>query len=224
MEKLINGVLHTRDTVIVEHEGLVHMQCHKFKARAKSLGHEYDDVKSVGFIGLINAFDRFDNAKFGTRFSTFATPQIWGAIQNFLNSSNTGVNYASGVKDTAYKIRRGEMEDLSVAEIAEKLNETKGNVSWALDFLINAIPARLDKTVGDSDDNLLGIYRVFDDYSNLDVNDFLGTLKPIEQVVVTQMMTGLKASEIARMRGCEPSYIGYIRKCVRKKYLEYTNL
>lgn len=224
MDKLINGVLLTRETVVVEHAGLVHMQCQRLKDWAKSLGQDYEDIKSVGFIGLINAFDRFDSDKYDNRFSTFATPQIWGTIQNFLASCSEGIHYPKAVKETAYKIRRMEMESLTAEEIAVELQESKNKVGFALEFLVNGRPARLDKNIGDEDNELAGAFGAPDDNSGIYVNEFLDTLTTNEREVIIQLMSGVRASDIARMRNCGPSYIGYVRKVVRNKYKEYSKL
>jgi len=224
MEKLINGVLLTRETVLVEHEGLVHVQCRKLKHWAKSLGHDYEDIESVGNIGLINAFDRFDSVGYDNRFSTFATPQIWGEIQKYLSHSDDGIRYTRNIKETAHKIKRLELEDLSVDEIAKELKVTVGRVGWALDYLKNGSPARLDKLIGDEENEFSGLFGAPDDKTGIYVSEFLNTLSTLERDITIQLMAGVSGSDIARMRGCGANHVGNVRKRVREKYGVYSNL
>ena len=67
-----------RDYLIEKHEGLVR---HVAKDYADS-GEEYEDIYSVGRIGLIAAVDRYD-PDFGTKFATFAVPTIKGEIRRY---------------------------------------------------------------------------------------------------------------------------------------------
>lgn len=67
-----------RDALVYNYEGLV-------RAIATNLNpppNQFDDYVQVGFIGLINAIDRFD-PKFGTKFSSFAAPTIIGEIRRY---------------------------------------------------------------------------------------------------------------------------------------------
>lgn len=125
LKKVINGESHTRDSIVVDHEGVVHSVCRKFTPWAGSVGQDYEDIVSIGFMGLIKAFDYFDGEKFPVRFSTYAVPMIRGEVRRVLRDSGTRVHYSRGIKELAFSIRKEELEELSVDAIAAELDENR---------------------------------------------------------------------------------------------------
>ncbi|MEK3886555.1 sigma-70 family RNA polymerase sigma factor [Bacillus sp. FSL K6-3431] len=175
MEKVINGEVHTRDSIVTKHKGLVHKECHKLKKQAKGVGQDYEDIVSIGFMGLIKAFDYFDGEKFPVRFSTYAVPMIRGEIQRVLRGSGTGVNYSRGIKELAFSIRANGMDELSIDAISTELEEGRKKVIHALNFLRHGKPSSLDQPVRDSegDRNVSDLIGEPDDITRLFVQEFL---------------------------------------------------
>ena len=64
-----------REEFIENNLGLVHACAGRFRGR----GVEYDDLYSAGCMGLIKAYDGFDQER-GVQFSTYAVPVILGEI------------------------------------------------------------------------------------------------------------------------------------------------
>lgn len=60
-----------RDAFIEQNLGLVHSLCKRFCGR----GIEYDDLYQAGCMGLVKAFDAFDDTR-GLCFSTYAVPEF----------------------------------------------------------------------------------------------------------------------------------------------------
>lgn len=58
-----------RESFIEQNLGLVHSCAGRFRGR----GIEYDDLYSAGCMGLIKAYDNFEEER-GLRFSTYAVP------------------------------------------------------------------------------------------------------------------------------------------------------
>ena len=58
-----------REAFITQNLGLVHACAGRFRGR----GMEYDDLYSAGCVGLIKAYDNFDESR-GVCFSTYAVP------------------------------------------------------------------------------------------------------------------------------------------------------
>ena len=67
-----------RAYLINKHEGLVRHVAREYADSREA----YEDIVSVGHIGLINAIDRFDPSR-GTKFATFAVPTIKGEIRRY---------------------------------------------------------------------------------------------------------------------------------------------
>lgn len=74
----------TREEIILTHLPLVHFVLGRL-GLSQSMGTEYEDVKSQGLVGLIEAVDHYDPSH-GTQFSTYATLRIRGRILDYLRS------------------------------------------------------------------------------------------------------------------------------------------
>jgi RNA polymerase sigma-B factor len=72
--------LGVRNRLISHYEPLVHYLARRFAA---TIGTTLEDVVQVGYLGLIQALERFDPER-GLHFSTFATPTILGCINHYL--------------------------------------------------------------------------------------------------------------------------------------------
>lgn len=72
--------------------------------RYKNKQIDYDDLISLGTLGLIKAVNNF-NTNFGVRFSTYAVPMIAGEIKRFIRDDGA-VKVSRSIKATAYKINQ----------------------------------------------------------------------------------------------------------------------
>lgn len=77
-------------------------------------GVDYDDLVSVGMVGLYEAISRFDETK-NTKFETYARFRIRGAILNFLQSMNW---IPRSIKEKAKKVEK----------TTQTLTEQKGDI------------------------------------------------------------------------------------------------
>lgn len=66
----------SRDEIVEQNLGLVHMCVKKFQGR----GIDYEDLYSAGCVGLVKAVDSFDESR-GFKLSTYAVPVILGEIK-----------------------------------------------------------------------------------------------------------------------------------------------
>ena len=73
-----------RSTFIEQNLGLVHSCAGRFRGR----GIEYDDLYSAGCMGLVKAYDGFDESR-GVCFSTYAVPVILGEIKKLFRDGGT---------------------------------------------------------------------------------------------------------------------------------------
>ena len=96
-----------REQAICDNTGLVHSIAHRFKGK----GIEYDDLYSAGCIGLIKAFDAFDESR-GFKFSTYAVPVIMGEIKRLFRDGGT-VKVGRALKELSLKISRFRTEYLA---------------------------------------------------------------------------------------------------------------
>lgn len=122
-----------RSAFIEENLGLVHSCAGRFRGR----GMEYDDLYSAGCMGLIKAYDGFDESR-GVCFSTYAVPVILGEIKKLFRDGGT-VKVSRSLKELGLKINaaRDQARKLygaepSISQLAEELGESVENITLAI--------------------------------------------------------------------------------------------
>ena len=88
----------SRDEFIEQNLGLVHSCANRFRGR----GIEYDDLYSAGCMGLVKAYDAFDESR-GVQFSTYAVPVILGEIKKLFRDGGA-VKVSRSVKELSLRI------------------------------------------------------------------------------------------------------------------------
>lgn len=125
--------LEEREHFIKNNLGLVHSCATRFRGR----GIEYDDLFSSGCMGLVKAYDGFDENR-GVCFSTYAVPVILGEIKKLFRDGGS-LKVSRSVKELSLKINA--VRDLlikqngsepTISQIAEKLEVSCEQVSEAI--------------------------------------------------------------------------------------------
>jgi RNA polymerase sporulation-specific sigma factor len=93
-----NGNKQALDKLIQMNLPLVASISKKFLNR----GYDYEDIFQIGSIGLVKAFNKFDQS-FNVKFSTYAVPMIMGEIKRFLRDDGM-IKVSRSVKNTARKL------------------------------------------------------------------------------------------------------------------------
>ena len=122
-----------RESFIEENLGLVHSCAGRFKGR----GIEYDDLYSAGCMGLVNAYDGFDEGR-GVCFSTYAVPVILGEIKKLFRDGGT-VKVSRSIKELGLKVNDARERYLkangaepTLAWLAQKLEVRPEQVALAI--------------------------------------------------------------------------------------------
>lgn len=89
-----------RDDFIKNNLGLVRACVRRFANK----GIEYDDLFSAGCMGIVKAFNAFDETK-GVKFSTYAVPVILGEIRRLFRDGGI-VKVSRSIKELAIKIKK----------------------------------------------------------------------------------------------------------------------
>ena len=87
-----------RDKFIENNLGLVHSCANRFRGK----GIEYEEMYAAGCVGLIKAYDAFDNGR-GVRFSTYAVPVILGEIKKLFRDGGM-IKVTRSVKELSLKV------------------------------------------------------------------------------------------------------------------------
>ena len=112
-----------REAFITQNLGLVHACAGRFRGR----GMEYDDLYSAGCVGLIKAYDNFDESR-GVCFSTYAVPVILGEIKKLFRDGGT-VKVSRSLKELGMRVQAAREHTM---KLAEQLDEPIENVALAI--------------------------------------------------------------------------------------------
>ena len=141
----------TRAEFIENNLGLVHSCAGRFKGR----GIEYDDLYAAGCMGLIKAYDGFDESR-GLCFSTYAVPVILGEIKKLFRDGGS-VKVSRSLKELGIKVNairekclKQTGQEPTVSEIAKRLDVTPEQVA---DAMSASLPALSLTPVTDEDVN-----------------------------------------------------------------------
>lgn len=223
--KIIRGVPTTKDDAISSNIGLVKKVASKYEFKAKRVGLDFEDLMSIGVIGLITAFDKFDDSR-GNQFSTVATWNILGEISRAIqNGYDKAVRYPVHIKEVASKIGRKQLENESIENIASKLGVKRDYVVTALEYMKSDMPLRLDlpAKLGNHDEGSLlhDILGEEQDFSVAVVDDFLSCLNNRERDVVIYSMEGDSHRDIARKWGTSKSLVWQYHQQIKWKLQDY---
>ncbi len=139
----------TRDELIEENLGLVHLCAKKFVGRSI----DYDDLYSTGCVGLIKAVDNFDES-LGYKLSTYAVPVILGEIKRLFRDGGI-VKVSRSLKELSQKAQKISDEykkenasDIPISVLAQKLGVDSFKASEALNvaYPVMSLTASTDDT------------------------------------------------------------------------------
>ena len=122
-----------RSEFIEQNLGLVHSCAGRFRGR----GLEYDDLYSAGCMGLIKAYDGFDETR-GVCFSTYAVPVILGEIKKLFRDGGT-VKVSRSLKELSLRINAAREHhrklcgtEPTLSQLSEELGESVENITLAI--------------------------------------------------------------------------------------------
>lgn len=197
IETLLKAYADTRDPrvrekLIVLHLGLVTSLANRFS-------HSYEqteDFIQVGYIGLINAIDRFDPSR-GVRFCTYAVPTIIGEMRRYLRDKSSIIRLPRYLQERRTVVERG-VDQLTqrlgraptVAEIAAELSLAPEDVALLQEQRLQS-PLSLDCLPGSADER-----------ENLSAADFVGNndeemLRVEDRFVLSRALDSLTPRERA---------------------------
>jgi RNA polymerase sigma-B factor len=140
----------TRDRLVQLNSDLVHFIARRFANRGEPL----EDIEQVGFLGLIQAIERFDPS-LENEFSTFATPTIMGEIRRYFRDKSWAVRVPRRLQENYLRVVRSQDELArtlghapSIAEIAQHLGLEQDEVLAALEVSPAQHTVSLESTPG----------------------------------------------------------------------------
>ena len=192
-----------RDRFVEENMGLVHACANRFRGK----GIEYDDLFSAGCMGLVKAFDAFDDQR-GVRFSTYAVPVILGEMRRLFRDGGS-VMVSRSLKELSMKVTRERERILqktgrepAVSEIADALGVDPDEVVEAVNAGTPTVSlteseeeggGQIDVRVETLEEQLA---------DSISLKEVIGQLEPKDRMlIVLRYFKGKTQSETAQMLG-----------------------
>lgn len=218
------GFERLRTRIIEAHLGLAY----SIASRYRRVAVEFDDVRQVAALTLVEAVDRFDPAR-GTPFSGFAVPTVAGAMKRYFRDESWVVQPPRRIKDLRLRIRA--VTDLltqrlrrlpTVADLAEHLQCSPQDIREALASDDAMRPLSIDAPVWTADDDTDIASTLGDEDGAYDGVEDVLTLRPLlaqlperELRVVTMRYAGNRTqAQIAEEVGCSQMHVSRILRGV----------
>ncbi|MCY9733138.1 sigma-70 family RNA polymerase sigma factor [Paenibacillus alvei] len=211
--------------VIQNNMKAVHAVANKFRLVIGN-GLDYDDLVSIGTLGLIEAFRNYDPTRFNgkvTAFSTYAFPMIRWSIQKYLRSKRYAVRVPSKIIDRLALIRKQGWVDDPAEEIVLKTGWKMADVQDLLKHLEGWSVSSVDQVISQDDKDLtmLDMLPSVADYSGIHVEEFLRILSPTERTIVMMRMEGSTQSEIGKHVHKSQVLVSRLLNQIKDKYTRY---
>lgn len=193
-----------REEFIANNLGLVHACANRFRGR----GIEYDDLFAAGSMGLVKAYDGFDDER-GVRFSTYAVPVILGEIKKLFRDGGA-LKVSRSVKELSLKVTATREQlakklgaEPTVGQVAKQLGVSPEQVAEAQGA---ALPPVSLTPAGDEEspkEYEIPVYSHEESVSDsLALEEALATLLPEDrQLIVLRFFKNQTQSEVAKKIG-----------------------
>lgn len=147
--KAQNGDEKALNEIVKENYGLIYSIAKRFENR----GYEMEDIYQIGAMGMVKAIKKFDFS-YDVMFSTFIVTYIIGEIRRFLRDDGP-IKVSRSLKYLAAKIKdeKSKNENITIDELAKKLNESKENIIMAIDS--SNAPESLEGKMDDDNQSLI---------------------------------------------------------------------
>jgi RNA polymerase sigma-B factor len=172
-----------------------------------------EDAVSEGTLGLILAYDRYNDA--GIEFSTFATAYIRGYIGKLFRRESG----AGRIPNRVYPLARRLLDDGLDAEQPEVIALRYGVTVKAAGKALLAVRSRGIAPLADWTDG-----GRTDDETALYADEFIAELKPSQQRIVSALLGGQRMADIAREMSVSKQALHNSVVLIRKRWAAYENI
>ncbi|TMD99238.1 MAG: SigB/SigF/SigG family RNA polymerase sigma factor [Chloroflexi bacterium] len=218
-----------RERLVELNSDLVRFIARRFANRGEPL----EDIEQVGFLGLIQAIERFDPS-LENEFSTFATPTIMGEIRRHFRDRSWSIRVPRRLQENYTRAMRAQEQlsqelgrQPSVAEIAARLGLETDEVLAALEVSPAQHTVSLDATrpgrdeeegselgerLGQEDDNLERV-----EMKAL-IEQAMAHLSPRErQIMLLRFVDQLPQTEVAKRLGISQMHVSRLQRAALER-------
>ncbi len=205
--------------------GLVHSLAKRFSGK----GIEYDDLFQAGCMGLIKAYNGFDQTK-GFMFSTYAVPVILGEIKRLFRENGT-VKVGRKLKDLSLKAQKVNMDFLkshgrqaTVCEISEIVGVEKDLMIEALCSSQPAVSLTNDEDDENSQMDIPVLCEQNKIFEKLLIEQAVAILSEFEMGIVKfRYNKNLTQAQTALLLGCTQVKVSRTEKRIVEKLRAFIN-
>jgi RNA polymerase sigma-B factor len=213
-----------RERLVELNSDLVHFIARRFANRGEAL----EDIEQVGFLGLINAIERFDPS-LENEFSTFATPTIMGEIRRYFRDRSWAVRVPRRLQENLLRVNAASQQlnselgrSPTVTEIGERVGLEPDDVLAALEVSPAQHAVSLEGSPGGrvDDDSLTLGDRLGSEDSNLDrvemrslLEQAMAHLNPRErEIMALRFVEELPQTEVAKRLGISQMHVSRLQR------------
>ncbi len=209
------------ETLIEDNARLIYKVVGMFKYS----GVDNDDLKQVGKLGFIEAYNNFDPSK-GVKFTTYAYPYIYGSISKYVKD-NKGVKISRDITKLYYKIEKAYLLYMQKFDREPKTEELAEFLEIDESLVIEALLSKnclisMDEAVVNSNKDLTLHEVIADKEEDIDsiilLKECLSLLEPEEyELIKSRYFDELSQSEIANTLGTSQVQISRREDKVKQK-------
>jgi len=213
-----------RERLVELNQDLVRFIARRFANR----GEPVEDIEQVGFLGLINAIERFDPAM-GNEFSTFATPTIMGEIRRHFRDRSWAIRVPRRLQENYGRVMRAAEalrlslgREPSVAEIGVEVALEQEDVLAALEVAPAQHTLSLEGPgIGSADDDTRDLAsRLGHEDANLErvetaavLGHAMAQLTPRERkIMALRFVDQLSQTEVAERLGISQMHVSRLQR------------
>ncbi len=209
-----------KDLILVQYTGLVERVARKYSGIEQQ-----EDLVQVGFIGLLNALNKFD-PEAGVRFNTYATYLIAGEIKHYLRDRPQIIRHPAWLQELRHKVNRASsmlFQDLgrqpTEREIAEAVGVPESNVREVIQtqemLRVGSLDAGGPDDDGDSEGERLDAADFCPEQLGVEdrvlLENALKQLRDLERSVLIHFhFDAMNQTEIAAKLGISCNYVSHI--------------
>ncbi|MBP1546400.1 MAG: sigma-70 family RNA polymerase sigma factor [Oscillospiraceae bacterium] len=180
------AVKESRDRLVTENLGLVHLCANRFRNK----GIEYEELYSTGCIGLVKAAGSFDEER-GVKFSTYAVPVILGEIKRIFRDGGT-VKVSRSLKELSLKAVREKSGFIAANGREPTINELSELLGCDKELLAEALAAslpcisltRYDDNDDSEEQDIPSPFRESDIYEGIALKQAITQLEPTDRRLI----------------------------------------
>ncbi|WFB57502.1 sigma-70 family RNA polymerase sigma factor [Paenibacillus sp. BR1-192] len=202
------------EEVINENMGLVSSVALNWQARTKR-ELDMDDLMQEGIMGLMKAYQRYTPGE--AKFSTFAHYYIKKYMFLYIRDHTRTIKPSRYYYEVIGKIVNRDLKKSPPEEISKILGYPLKTIKKALEHL-DLIETRLIHNFisPDAEIEQVDVFKTYEDYSQIFVNDFMDSLNETERRIVRYRYFDMTFREIGKEIGVSHTLVGMKIKDIRK--------